>query len=132
MIHSDVVTVTWNGTDITGDIVLIYHEELYGSPGLSNITDPNGSGRLICTGTSETPTWRFTDGGSITFSTTGTFIQTRETDNRWTRVARNDNVHALPITNPDERSRTNGLWHCTVAETTVHVGVYSNSMGESN
>ena len=132
MISPNVVTVTWNGTDITGDIVLIYHEELYGSPGPSPITDPNGPGRLICTGTSGTPTWRLTNGDSISESSNGRYIQTRGTANRWTQLARNNNFYALPITNPDERSLANGLWQCTVGGTTVHVGVYSNSMGESN
>ena len=61
-----VVTVTWNGTDITNQPTLIYHDEVQAvmydsSPTLSN---PNGPGGLLCNSTVTPIAWWAGDGTS--------------------------------------------------------------------
>ncbi len=56
------VSVTWNGTTITGP-VLIYKDELPIDPNANTIGNSNGAGVLICRSEdSASTTWHFIDG----------------------------------------------------------------------
>ena len=130
-----VVTVTWNGTRITGP-VLIYHDEITIDPGPTySLGDIAAPGALVCT--SETTTrasWRrvdhlfFDDVNRGVISTT-VLNQIRTaadaTPNRGRLSRDNENV------NPSDANQ-NGLWCCRVSGDTVFVfaGIYRRGMGE--
>ena len=65
------MTVTWNGTDITGRPTLIYHDEVvainYSAP--PTIVNPNGLGGLICSSidTVGPIAWHPGDGSAVIF-----------------------------------------------------------------
>ena len=132
-----VVTVTWNGTRITGP-VLIYHDEIIVDPGPTySFGDIAAPGALVCTSeTTARASWRRSDHlfiGDVTsrpISTTNlNQIRTAAdaTPNRGRLSRDNENV------NPSAPNQ-NGLWCCRIGsnnpEGFVFVGVYRRGMGE--
>ena len=129
-----VVNVTWNGTRITGP-VLIYHDEIIVDPGPTySIGDIAAPGALVCTSeTTARASWRranhyFFDDVSKQISTTVlNQIRTAETatPNRGRLSRDNENV------NPSDPNQ-NGLWCCRVSRNTAFVfaGIYRRGMGE--
>ena len=66
------MTVTWNGTDITGIPTLIYYDEvkvvMYSPP--PTLSNPNGPGGLLCNSTSPSIAWWIRNGSTtIEFAT---------------------------------------------------------------
>ena len=131
-----VVTVTWNGTRITGP-VLIYHDEIIVDPGptysIGNIAAP---GALVCTSeTAARASWRRSDheffgdvDGGVISTTVLNQIRTAATatPNRGRLSRHNENV------NPSDPNQ-NGLWCCRVLghdPAFVFAGVYRRGMGE--
>ena len=131
-----VVTVTWNGTRITGP-VLIYHDEIIVDPGptysIGNIAAP---GALVCTSeTTQRASWRRADhrffgdvdrdGGISTTVLDQIRTPSSATPNRGRLSRDNENV------NPSAANQ-NGLWCCRVSAYTAFLfaGVYRRGMGE--
>ena len=58
-----VVTVTWNGTRITGPVLIIYHDEIIVDPGPTySVGDIATPGALVCTSeTTSRASWRGSD-----------------------------------------------------------------------
>ena len=122
-----ILSMTWNGTDITGLPTLIYHDELITSTG--PITYPYGPGRLVCRLDNEEATqvqWFHANGNRVTTQTNGNFIQTRSSGPPIiSRLSMN-----IPISSPRTDSLTNGLWFCRANNKTLYVGLYSRIPGE--
>ena len=130
-----VVFVTWNGTRITGP-VLIYHDEIIVDPGPTySFGDIAAPGALVCTSeTGERASWRradhafFSDVDRGAISTT-VLNQIRTaataTPNRGRLSQPSENV------NPSDANQ-NGLWCCRVSANPAFVfaGVYRRGMGE--
>ena len=130
-----VVNVTWNGTKITGP-VLIYHDEIIVDPGPTySIGDIAAPGALVCTSeTTARASWRRADHAFISDVDRGAISTTvlnqirtaaDATPNRGRLSRDNENV------NPSDASQ-NGLWCCRVSinSTFVFAGVYRRGMGE--
>ena len=132
-----VVTVTWNGTRITGP-VLIYHDEIIVDPGPTYLFGDNAApGALVCTSESSTrASWRGSDHlffGDVATRPISTTILNQirtaatATPNRGRLSRDNENV------NPSAPNQ-NGLWCCRIAGVNtagfVFVGVYHRGMGE--
>ncbi len=128
------VSVTWNGTTITGP-VLIYSDELPVDPSANTIGDPNGPGALICRSEDRARvSWHYTSGQIVRGPEhTDTFKAIR------TREGVIPSVSQLLLnrvnterTNPD----LNGLWHCrlnavgqTEYDEQINVGIFSRGGG---
>ena len=132
-----VVTVTWNGTRITGP-ALIYHDEIIVDPGPTySVGDIAAPGALVCTSGSTTrASWRGSDHlffGDVATRPISTTILNQirtaatATPNRGRLSRDNENV------NPSAPNQ-NGLWCCRIAGVNtagyVFVGVYRRGMGE--
>ena len=125
-------SATFNGTAITGPI-LIYHDEI-DSDNTAVPTDENsnGPGDLVCRSASIGRTfWRRPVGGSATLDTTANFYQVRSRTDPDSRpfLARLSTIDALDSTDPE----INGLWFCTFGgsiESFIYVGIYSRNSGE--
>ena len=133
-----VVTITWNGTRITGP-ALIYHDEIIVDPGPTySFGDIAAPGALVCTSGSTTrASWRGSDhaffgdvdrpGGIRTTLLDQIRTAADATPNRGRLSRDNENV------NPSAPNQ-NGLWCCRIGggnpEGFVFVGVYRRGMGE--
>ena len=121
------MTVTWNGTIITGP-VLIYQDELI----IDNRTDvlaPPLDGTVICRSENQaTVGWHYADGSLVDTSTNGHFRQKR----RFTLPS----VSRLTTNRPDEaltNTTANGLWTCRLFASingAIPVGIYARGGGE--
>ena len=124
-----VVTMRWNGTDITGVPTLIYHDELVTSTD-NVITDPDGQGSLICSSVAQTTvSWVSVSGSTTVTHSNGNFKQTR--------AAGPPSLSQLtlggdPITTPRTDVAANGLWSCSASGTQLHVGLYGRVQGMSS
>ena len=130
-----VVTVTWNGTRITGP-VLIYHDEIIVDPGPTySFGNSAAPGALVCASENATrASWRRADHlfiGDVTIrlisTTNSNQIRTAAdaTPNRGRLSRDNENVNpSAPV--------QNGLWCCRVSGNSAFVfaGVYRRGMGE--
>ena len=131
--------VTWNGTNITGP-VLIYHDEIKVDPGPRySVGDIAAPGALVCTsGTAARAGWRTTD--YEFFSDVGVRINTSTLNQIRTAADATPNRGRLSRdnegVNPSDPNQ-NGLWCCRVSGNSadvlanlVFVGVYRRGMGE--
>ena len=132
------MTVTWNGTTITGP-VLIYQDELVRDDRTNVLATPV-DGTLICRSENQAQVgWHFAP-----TSTTGTggLVQTSTSSNhfrqRRTSSSATPSVSRLTTNRPDEAltsAAANGLWSCRLNagfSTTVPVGIYARGGGESS
>ena len=124
------VTVTWNGTTITGP-VLIFQDELVRDDRTNVLATPM-DGTVICRSENQAQVgWHFASGALIsTGSTTNHFRQRRTSSSATPSVSR------LTTNTPDEAltsATANGLWTCrlnAVIGTAVPVGIYARGGGE--
>ena len=130
-----VVTVTWNGTRITGP-VLIYHDEIIVDPGPTySVGDIGAPGALVCTSeTTARASWRRADhaffsdvdGGAISATVLNQIRTPASANPNRGRLSRdNENVNT-------SAANQNGLWCCRVSANTAFVfaGVYRRGIGE--
>ena len=122
-----IVTVTWNGTSITGP-VLIYQDELVVDNRASPTATPTRDGTLICTSRDQhSVNWHVPDRVS---SATDDFRQIRTESGVTPSVSR---LSALREDVSRDDDVTNGLWTCRLNEefsTSIPVGIYGRGGGE--
>ena len=124
------VTVTWNGTTITGP-VLIFQDELVRDDRTNVLATPM-DGTLICRSENQAQVgWHFAINAIIsTTSTTNHFTQRRTSFNATPSVSR------LTTNRPDGANTSaaaNGLWSCRLSSsisTAVPVGIYARGGGK--
>ena len=141
------VSVTWNGTSLTGPPLvhlpngdselltnqlasaLIYHDELPVFTGSDTLGDPNGPGALVCRSEAQAG-WYFPNGNPVEdfeVSSTAHFQQIRtgnETPSL-SRLVRRSDVSVTSI------SSASGYWFCYVNEYSfmeVRVGIYGRGI----
>ena len=126
-----IVTVTWNGTTITGP-VLIFQDELVRDDRTNVLATPR-DGTLICRSENQAHVdWGFANGVFISSSTTNHFRQRRTSSSATPSVSR------LTTNRPDEAltgAEANGLWRCRLnggLSTAVPVGIYARGEGENS
>ena len=125
------VTVTWNGTAITGP-VLIFKDELTRDDRSNVLATPMDS-TMICRSENQAVVgWHFASGSFVsTLSTTNHFRQMRTSSSATPSVSR------LTTNRPDEAltsAAANGLWTCRLNggfSTAVPVGIYARGGGEN-
>ncbi len=115
----------WNGTDITGIPILIYHDELITSQD-DAITDINGPGSLAC----RFIAWLDINWFGVTDAagniTTGNFKQRKERG----PPSLSQLIQSIPVPNPRGDNSTNGLWYCSISGMTpLYVGLYGRIPG---
>ena len=125
------VSVTWNGSTITGPVLIYLDEILVDSHTTTDIGDPNRPGALICRSEDRaTVSWHFTDGILVTVAPTPsstTFKQVKSGTGVIPGVSR----LSLNRENIDRTdNRTNGLWHCrlntgSTYDEQVDVGIFN-------
>ena len=124
------MTVTWNGTTITGP-VLIFQDELVRDD-RSNVLATPRDGTVICRSENQAQVgWVFANSVLIsTLSTTNHFRQRRTSSSATPSVSR------LTTNRPDEANTSavaNGLWTCRLNNnrlTAVPVGIYARGGGK--
>ena len=123
------VTVTWNGTTITGP-VLIFQNELVRDDRTNVLATPV-NGTVICRSENQAQVgWHFANGVFISSSTTNHFRMRR------TSTSATPSVSRLTTNRPDEAltsAAANGLWTCRLnagITTAVSVGIYARGGGE--
>ena len=124
------VTVTWNGTTITGP-VLIFQDELVRDD-CTNVLATPMDGTVICRSKNQAIVgWHFANGQLVSGSgTTNHFGQRR------TKSSAIPSVSRLTTNRPDEAltsAEGNGLWTCRLNGgfgTAVPVGIYARGGGE--
>ena len=131
-----VVFVTWNGTRITGP-VLIYHDEIIVDPGPTySFGDIAAPGALVCTSeTTARASWRRSDHAFIGDVDSGAISTT---DLNQIRTAATATPNRGRLSQPSENvnpsaANQNGLWCCRVGPNPtafVFAGVYRRGMGE--
>ena len=130
LLHNIVVTVTWNGTSITGP-VLIYQDELVVDNRASPTATPTRSGTLKCTSQDQQRVgWHLPDGTSICEDGTGDFRQIRIGSGVTPSVSRLS-VNREDVSRDDDS--TNGLWTCRLngeSSVSIPVGIYERGGGE--
>ena len=119
------MSVTWNGTIVSGPI-LIYHDEVLIERCPTPLGDLNRPGSLVCR--SEEPgllQWH------CPFRCTGTFILKRSSPGQVPNVIQNvRRVEDPTITDPD----FNGLWNCRLNRErngSLYVGLYARGGGKA-
>ena len=124
-----IVTVTWNGTTITGP-VLIFQDELVRDDRTDVLATPL-DGTLICRSeNTATIGWHFANGGTLSITSDFHFRQ------RQTGTGVTPSVSRLSTNQPtqvDTRALANGLWTCRLnegASGAVPVGIYARGGGE--
>ena len=121
--------MTWNGTTITGP-VLIYHDEvlIYNAdrPPFT-VGDPNRPGALVC---------RSTEPGNVAWIWPhGFFVVTPPSERDFQQVRTENNNVSLLYRNasytPEGASNNNrnGLWNCTQGSSAVPVGLFRRGQG---
>ena len=125
------VNVTWNGTTITG-LVLIFQDELVRDD-RTNVLGTPMDGTVICRSENQAQVgWHFVNGVllSTNSSTTNHFRQRRTSSSATPSVSR------LTTNRPDEAltsAAANGLWTCRLnggLNTAVPVGIYARRGGK--
>ena len=132
-----IVTVTWNGTTITGP-VLIFQDELVRDDRTNVLATPV-DGTVICRSENQAQVgWHFVPslngdtGVLLSLSSTNHFRQRRTSSSTAPSVSR------LTTNRPDEAltsAAANGLWTCRLNggfSTAVPVGIYARGGGEKN
>lgn len=132
--------MTWNGTAITGPVLIYLDEILVDSHNTTDIDDPNRSGALICRSDDRARvSWQFTDGTFVTTAPTTsrtTFIQIRTGEGVIPSVSRLS-LNRESITRND--GEVNGELHCglnadhsqsAAIYREVQVGIYSRGGGK--
>ena len=134
------VSVTWNGTTITGPM-LIYSDELPVNDTATTIGDPNRPGALICRSEDRVRVnWHYTRGNivrSVIYSDTlsDTYKQIRTGEGATPSLSQLLlNKENTEVINED----LNGIWHCRLNaaaennnqfEEQISVGIYSRGGG---
>ena len=126
------VDLTWNGTTITGP-VLIFQDELVRDDRTNVLATPR-DGTLICRSENQAQVgWHFANAQLVyPTSTTNHFRQRRTASSATPSVSR------LTTNRPDETltsAGANGLWTCRLnasSGTAVPVGIYARGGGENN
>ena len=132
------MSVTWNGTTVTGPVLIYTDEIILDSRKTTEIGNPNRPGALICRSQERNRvSWHFTDGTFVNTAPTSntTFKQIRAVRGRLTpRISR----LSLKILRADPGF--NGIWHCRLNatgirdnhpinpatfESQINVGIYS-------
>ena len=128
-----IVTVTWNGTTITGP-VLIYQDELIADDRDNVETDPPLNGTLICRHETQAQVgWHFANGQALTSSRTDFHFRQRRTGTSAT-----PSVSRLTTNQPDdplENVIANGLWTCRLdgdSNDAIPVGIYIRGGGKNH
>ena len=124
------VIVTWNGTTITGP-VLIFQDELVRDDHTNVLATPV-NGTVICRSENQAQVgWHFANGVQVSpVSTTNNFRQRRTSSSATPSVSR------LTTNRPDEENTSaeaNGLWTCRLNagfSAAVPVGIYARGGGE--
>ena len=139
-IYINAVTLTFNGTTITGPI-LIYHDEIVSDTAIPTDENSNGPGDLVCRSASVGRTfWRTPTGNNVPSSTSGDFYQVRTPQSdpqTYPFLARLSTIDYLNSTD----SAINGLWICPLGLTGnievqdvidgfIYVGIFSRNSGE--
>ena len=129
------MTVTWNGTTITGP-VLIFQDELVRDD-RNNILATPVDGTVICRSENQTQVgWHFApinNANGVLVSTSSTTNHFRQ---RRTSSSATPSVSRLTTNRPDEANTSaeaNGLWTCRLNAgigTAVPVGIYARGGGE--
>ena len=122
--------MTWNGTTITGP-VLIFQDELVRDDRTNVLATPM-NGTVICGSENQAQVvWQFANGSLVsTISTTNHFRQRRTSSSATPSVSR------LTTNRPDEAltsAAANGLWTCRLngtGSTALPVGIYARGGGE--
>ena len=125
------VTVTWNGTIITGP-VLIFLDELVRDDRTNVLATPMMDGTVICRSENQAQVgWHFANGQFVSGSGTSNHFRQRRTSSSAT-----PSVSRLTTNRPDEAltsASANGLWTCRLnggLSTAVPVGIYDRGGGE--
>ena len=134
------VTLTFNGTNITGPI-LIYHDEIVSDTTTPTDENSHDPGDLVCRSASIGRTfWRSPTGVIVPITTSGDFYNVRtpssdpQTHPFFTRLSTMDFLDSTD-------SAINGLWFCPlgftgdievqdVIDSFIYVGIYSRNSGE--
>ena len=134
------MSLTFNGTTITGPI-LIYHDEIVSDTAIPTDENSNGPGDLVCRSANIGRTfWRIPAGDSIPGTTSSDFYNVRtplSNPQMHPFLARLSTIDYLDSTNPT----INGLWICPlgftgnievqdVIDSYIYVGIYSRNSGE--
>lgn len=122
-----IVFSTWNGTNITGPVLIYQDEILANDTGISGsdlTVDLDNNGSLVCRAESQTVVgWRTPLDRRVSSDDDNDFKQIR------TAAGENPSISRLSLTRAgvsrDDRA-SNGLWTCRLSgtEELVHVGVY--------
>ena len=133
------MSLTWNGTVITGPI-LIYHDEIGSDTAIPTDENSDGPGDLVCRSASIGRTyWRYPNGKAAPYIT-GDYYQVRTPKSdpqTHPFLARLSTIDFLDTTD----STINGLWFCPlgftgniedqdVIDSFIYVGIYSRNSGE--
>lgn len=127
------VSVTWNGSTITGPVLIYLNEILVDSYDTVDIGDPNRPGVLICRSEDRARVgWHFTDGVTVPAAPTvssESFKQIRTGEEVIPSLSRLS-LNSEGINQAD--TRTNGLWHCRLNDNgtssydaQISVGIFS-------
>jgi hypothetical protein len=124
------VTVIWNGTVVTGP-VLIYQDEIAVYPGviplLSSLDGP-GSHTVFCrSATSTGVAWHLVDGTIVSPSQSTAFRQGSTN----TGVIPSESALVRYMDGTVSSDKHNGLWTCQLNETSFPVGVYQRGGGKT-
>ena len=133
-LYNYVVTVTWRGNNITGIPTLIYHDEvetvMYSSP--PTLSNPNGTGGLLCTSTVGPIAWHPGDGRMQSFDTNRKdrqIYQIIPSGNLTAQIVNDGRSNEVDLT---MRTYHNGLFTCRWngdISTAVPVGFYYRRNG---
>ena len=137
------MSVTWNGSTITGPVLIYLDEILVDSYNTTDIGDPNRPGALICKSENRgsNATWHFADGVLVSIastSSTTTFKQIRAREGMMSRLSLSRRQFAYH--HRDIYVRFNGAWHCrlnairnniyyTVFDQQINVGIFVRGEG---
>ena len=130
------VSVTWNGSTITGPVLIFIDEILVDT---TAVGDPNRPGALICRSEdSGRASWHFPDGIIVTpqeSSSSETFRQIRTEEGVSRLSLSREGVEATNV-------EANGVWHCRLNafgvrdshthgyDEQINVGIFSRGGGE--
>ncbi len=123
------VSVSWNGTTITGP-VLIYTEELPADDTATTIADP-GPGILICRSENSARVgWYYVEGGSVRGPERNDLFQAIRTGEGVTPSRAQLLLNRQ--NNEPNNANLNGLWHCRLnadTEAQIDVAIFSTGQG---
>ena len=135
--HLFLVSVTWNGSTITGPVLIYLDEILVDSHNTTEIGDPNRPGALICRSEDRARvSWHFTRGSIVGGSTFKQIRTGAEVTPSLSRLSGNrENAEATAVD-------FNGVWHCRLNafgvrddhedsgyEEQINVGIFSRGDG---